>query len=241
MKTQTSKTSIPANYRTLKSLTSTEWDMATKVEAMRPSNLNRLPEEQTFASWSRYKGMLSATAQIAEGLIHEARGSVESAAILKQVRLEAAQATSPKQWVSESAASHPLVLTQCCFRSDKEQSYWDRYASIRASWRGRRAIELAKAEIKRLRGLGWQHVTPGMVMDPVRLNPEFARLEPGEFGLQAIFDTAFLRDLEAMGAMPPGFVTPKESMWDRVPRILPHEQALALSVKALGETDALFG
>jgi len=81
-----------------------EWDHGDKVEGyLRPVQLNRY-QKSNLRVLARYKGMLSATARSPRASSTKLVAAWSQQRSSKQVRLEAAQATSPKQWVSESAS-----------------------------------------------------------------------------------------------------------------------------------------
>ena len=227
----------------LGSLTPPEWHMATQVESMRPGNnpslcRNREKESEMFESWAHFKGLLSAAVQAAEGLIHEARTNEATAAIVTRLinnakNFELGVRPDAGRAVGESVCNQPWVLAMCSFRSEKEQKTWTSYADLRHSDRGRKVIALAVEQIHVWRSRGYDHVTPGMIMDPVRLHPAIGELK-------AVFDTAVLLDLDAMGEMPEGFVETRESMWRRMPRIMTDEKADKVTIAQMGDRDDLF-
>jgi len=222
--------SIPAEYQELTSLSLAELTVCYKIQKARD------PYSQGRSKlWPAYHDSLTPLQQRAEYLLYQAEKSTDVNSKSRQIvdmlwfaarQAEAAKLRRRAATISVSLASNPYALLKCDFHTEREKKVWAYYVKLRQSPEGKdladRVSEWGEFWYK---VRGYSHVTPGMLVDPVREDPNYVGLKGTKKKIPNVIVAGLLRDLTEEGRLPKGFVTFNQSFFDRMARIIPDKEA----------------
>jgi len=241
MGTQKPITTIPDEYVELRKLSLPALSACRTVELYRDDYAHNRKTH-----WATLVVNLNSLQRKFEFLLHEARTDPRADEIVKLLYHYAAnEELTPERKrqkiVGESNATGGFARSLCEFKGKYEQENWDDYAKMRKDQeRGPVLIEKVLHWQEFWKEMGYTHVTPGMLFDPIREDKKYEGCGPigkSRAKLPVVVMAGLIRDLQADGRIAKDFVSTGPSFFDRMPRIVPDGLQAKVVAEILEDAD----